>query len=114
MYVLVHDLDGNEALIPIEFEMAPTGFVDPPVQEVDKAKGSVVSLSSKKKPEKVRCTVVYLHSGNTFLIRETPAELKALINEVRYDVEGEYSEEDDEQESGEEDPCAEDGEHAGC
>lgn len=109
MYVLVHDADGDEALLPIDFEMAVTGYYESK-GKVDKTTGTVVPLDSSKKPKKVRVTVVYFHSGNTFSIVETPAELKKLIDEVRYDTEGEYIEE-----PSEEDPCTEDGADArGC
>ena len=94
-FILLHDLDGEGALIPTDFLMAVRGEILRDLTEEEK-KSKITPIGvNKEGKRKIRCTVVYLHDSFNFCVSETPEEIYELLSEISYEATYEAEETDD-------------------
>ena len=94
-FILLHDLDGEGALIPTDFLMAVRGEILRDLTEEEK-KSKITPIGvNKEGKRKIRCTVVYLHDSFNFCVSETPEEIYELLSETSYEATYEAEEADD-------------------
>jgi len=93
-FILLHDLDGEGALIPTDFLMAVRGEILRDLTEEEK-KSKITPIGvNKEGKRKIKCTVVYLHDSFNFCVSETPEEIYELLSEINYEATYEAEETD--------------------
>jgi len=94
-FILLHDLDGEGALIPTDFLMAVRGEILRDLTEEEK-KSKITPIGvTKEGKRKIKCTVVYLHDTFNFCVSETPEEIYELLSEISYEATYEAEDKDD-------------------
>jgi hypothetical protein len=80
-YLLLHDVENRECLIPTDFMVAVRGQIERDTVPGDTV-GNVTDI--KRGKTKVDITVVYIHDSFHLPVLETPSEIQAMLEELNY------------------------------
>lgn len=92
-YLLLHDVENRECLIPVDFMIAVRGQIERDAVPGDTV-GNVIDI--KRGKTKVDVTVVYIHDSFNIPVLETPSQIQEMLEEISYETTTEYEQESDE------------------
>jgi hypothetical protein len=80
-YLLLHDIENRECLIPTDFMVAVRGQIERDTVPGDTV-GNVTDI--KRGKTKVDVTVIYIHDSFHLPVLETPSEIQSMLEELNY------------------------------
>jgi len=91
-YLLLHDVEERECLLPADFMVAVRGKVERDVHHGDTVE-NVIDI--KRGKVKIDVTVVYIHDNFSIPVLETPQQIYDMVQEINYAAT--YEQESDEE-----------------
>jgi hypothetical protein len=92
-YLLLHDVENRECLIPVDFMLAVRGQIERDAVPGDTV-GNVTDIRRGK--TKVDVTVMYIHDSFHLPVLETPSQIQEMLQEITYETTAEYEQVSDE------------------